>query len=676
VFDEVRFDLRLTPDGSVSVHATSKVLPEEWVDTATAEQLDQLRLLRGRLAKHQITEAELVRMGLLLGDALVPDSIQEPLARRVASPDERGVRLRIVAHDAELSALPWEYVRLPSRFDELGGAPLALDERVSLVRSPAKGSPATNPTLRGRPELRVLHASSTSVEGYEPLRGDDHAVDLALWGESGNRRTRRVVVDRLSDPATRESLEEALSASPDLFVFTGHSTSEDGRASLVLAGDDGRPDLVGGPELAAMLLRAGTPLVVLNACDTATSDDTDVSLAEQLVRSGVGTAIGMQMPISDSNAGHFAVGLVGALGEGLPVDVAVTQGRRRVADRAGFAEWGIPTLVSSSRVDEPLDGVEPTTRSGELVGAAAAGGDVPRGGPSPTLSRTSTTPERGAPSRRPRGPLIGALAALLLVLVGGGYWLFAGDDGTESPPDPEVAGDVEERQDPRRKGEFPDDGFHGHQPLSGSSATDTSEALRQVVERVGASLPFTTADGTTRVPDSLVQIDEIPPTPFAAEYYSTNLWSTPECWKVHLSSVTVLGYDVAAWADTGQGRAFTLAAIQLGSSRMAQQYYWATSLYPGPRRDHCSGWPVDGVAEDPTKLKIDRNDLRVQAPAHDLMIAAETKHLGDPGLTTAYQTVFRLDDTVVVTAHISTGSLDLDEVRSDIERTIELFAQH
>ena len=677
VFDEVRFDLRLTPDGSLSVHATSQVLPEEWADTVSADQLEQLRLLRERLAQHQITEAELVRMGLLLGDALVPDSIQEPLARRAAGAADHKLRMRIVVHDAELGALPWEYVRLPSRYDELGGAPLALDERVSLVRSPSKGAAASNPTLRGKNELRVLHASATSVEGFDPLRGDDQAVDLALWGESRNRRSRRVVVDRLSDPATRESLEDALSSGPDLFVFTGHSTSEGGRASLVLADEHGRPDLIGGPELAAMLLRAGTPLVVLNACDTAAFDDTETSLAEQLVNSGIGTAIGMQMPISDSNAGHFAVGLVGALGEGRPVDVAVTQGRRRIADRAGYAEWGIPTLVSSSRVSEPrAPSGEPRRADDDLVGAGVAAGDgtgdVTRGGPSPTLPRTRAATDAQAPSRRSRGPLIGALAVILLGLVGGGFWFLTGDD-EDASADPEVGGVTQTTEKP----EFPDDGFYDDRPLTGSSAVDTTKDLQAQIALVEAAVPFTSSEGTIRIADEFVKIGDIPPTPFTAGYYSTNLWATPECWKIHLTSVTVLGMDVAAWANTEQGRLLTLSVIQLENSQTAEQYYWATSLYPGPRADQCSGWPASGIAEDPSALTINRNDLRVQAPAQDLMVASETKNLGlDPEPKTAYQAVFRIDDTVVVLSHIGMrGGLDLDEVRADIVETVELFAQ-
>jgi hypothetical protein len=679
VFDEVRFDLRLTPDGSLSVHATSQVLPEEWADTVPAEQLEQLRLLRERLAKHQITEAELVRMGLLLGDALVPDSIQEPLAKRVAGGSDRSVRMRVVVHDPELSALPWEYVRLPSRYDELGGSPLALDERVSLVRSPAKGAAATNPTLRGRDELRVLHASATSVEGFDPLRGDDHAVDLALWGESGSRRTRRVVVDRLSDPATRESLDDALSSCPDLFVFTGHSISEDGRASLVLADEEGRPDLIGGAELAAMLLRAGTPLVVLNACDTATSDDTDASLAEQLVRAGVGTAIGMQMPISDSNAGHFAVGLVSALGEGLPVDTAVTQGRRRVADRAGYAEWGIPTLVSSSRVSEPRPAVgEARTRGGELVGAAPAAGDggVTRGGraAAPPRTRSGTDADRTAP-RRARGPLVGALTLVVLALIGGGAWLLAGDDEDE-PIDAQVAGITEtSQQPPPPDREFPDDGFYDAKLFPNPSVQDSSPALRVPVDQVGRSVDYfgTLTPLSPATPQSML----LPGLPATANFIATNATRNSDCWKVILNDVTVRG--VAGDVFFGEKGLVVVRAMQLADEPSAQRFYWATSLYAGLQKGDCGRWPDEdsggNIATDPDDLEVSRTDFHLrptgEAVRPEEILTAKGRDVEVEGrsvtLATAHTVVFRYDDVVAL---ILIGSFDGEVSDEDAKATL------
>lgn len=685
--DEVRFDLRLGADGAVTVHCTSSVLPEEWADTIPAAGLQQIQILKERLGGHRITEAELVRLGLLLGRALVPLSVAEPLARHISKGRNRLLRMRVVPHDAELAALPWEYVRLQSRYDDLGTAPLALDGRVSLVRSPASGAPGLSPTVRSSSELRVLHASATDVEGFAPLRGDDHAIDLALWGGHA-RRTRRVVVDRLADPASRATLEEALAAAPDLLVFTGHHTVEGGRPALILADSQGRPDPISGAELAAMLLRAGTPLAVLNACDTASAGTSSVPLTELLVSSGVQTAVGMQMPISDSNAGHFAVGVIGALGDGRSVDEAVAEGRRRVADRAGYAEWGIPTLVTTSRGSEPraateerLVRVAPTEADAALVtrGTTAL---APSHEAAPGSPIGSTEPAGGAgpaPRRLPKR-LVGigatALAAIVAVVV-----VLLGSSGADDRAALDISSPSTSTEAPATAATpstlpFPEDGVIGARMLAGSSLSDTSPSLLEKVEEFERANPVPWLQPEHRRETIDARRLNWPGTPSNGAFASSNGLTNSHCRRVQLSSVNLVGAAGYTWFD-GSSHGGMVNAVQFATAKEAQQYYWASTLFLGLRPGQCRGWPEGAVAVDPERLEIERMDFPINGPADDLMTSAgvEGTPLHEQGVRSAYHALFRVDDTVVLANIGSTERLDADLAESALQQVVEIFGR-
>ena len=436
-----------------------------------------------------------------------------------------------------------------------------------------------------------------------------------------------------------------------------------------------------------MLLRSGTPLVVLNACDTATSDDTDVSLAEQLVRSGVGTAIGMQMPISDSNAGHFAVGLVGALGEGLPVDVAVTQGRRRVADRAGFSEWGIPTLVSSSRVEEPIDGVtQPRTRSGELVGAGAGSGDVARGGLSTTAPRTPPPSGGASPTRRGRGPLVGAIAVFVIALLGAGFWLLTGDDGEDTAADPTVAGKVEEQQpqDTVPESYLDLNGWFDPELLTSGTPSPTSAALEQLVAEWVGYLSVVDPDvdsesGRKTEPKDL----GLPGVPARANYAATNVERNSDCWKVFLHDLMVVG---AAGRELGLsgGRVAALRLVEFNDETDAEQFFWATTMNAGLKDDECRGWPaatdMGSIAVDPERLEIRRRDFSI--PTEDvgrpdalLTAKGDNVDLESLVLRSAYVGVFRYDEVVGLAVMGSlTDPLNENDAKSAITEAVRISA--
>src|SRR5947207_3281846 len=71
-------------------------------------------------------------------------------------------------------------------------------------------------------------------------------------------------------------------------------------------------------------------LVVLNACQTATTDNVDAysGIAQGLIQQEAPAVVAMQFPITDGAAIVFTSEFYGALADGEPVDQAVTSARK------------------------------------------------------------------------------------------------------------------------------------------------------------------------------------------------------------------------------------------------------------------------------------------------------------------------------------------------------------
>jgi len=125
--------------------------------------------------------------------------------------------------------------------------------------------------------------------------------------------------------------------------FSGH-----GRAgSLALEDEDGWAHWVPADGLAVLLGDSRVGLALLNACETGAQPGSPfVGIAPALVRAGLPAVVIMQAPMPDGGAVHFARNFYAALADGLPVDAAVTEGRKAVALAVGMSQpdWAIPVL--------------------------------------------------------------------------------------------------------------------------------------------------------------------------------------------------------------------------------------------------------------------------------------------------------------------------------------------
>jgi Ca-activated chloride channel family protein len=275
----------------------------------------------------------------LLGAASVREVYA--VARRDASAAGRGLRVTLSLRAApDLASIPWEFLYDSPRF-------LAQHVNSPIVRFVDLEDPPV--PLRVEAPLRVLGmVSRPKDDGLATL--DTEAEQAAL------ERRLRPLIDtgrvtlRWLPAATLRALQQEVDHGEDFHVFhyIGHGEydTDSGHSSLIVEHEDGRPQLVGGQQLGALLCDRGSlRLAVLNTCEAAqtAAQDPLAGVATSLMEYDVPAVVAMQFAITDGGALTFADEFYGALATGYTVDAAVTQARRALAAESDV-EWGTPVL--------------------------------------------------------------------------------------------------------------------------------------------------------------------------------------------------------------------------------------------------------------------------------------------------------------------------------------------
>jgi hypothetical protein len=140
------------------------------------------------------------------------------------------------------------------------------------------------------------------------------------------------------------------------FHFIGHGGFDEANQEGLLIFEDeanhGRA--LGGQALAAMLggERRSLVLAVLNACEGARAGGEPFSgVAQNLVRLGIPAVIANQAPLTDQAAAALAREFYRGLALGMPVDVALAEGRKAIYTAGDEAGWSIPALFLRSASD-------------------------------------------------------------------------------------------------------------------------------------------------------------------------------------------------------------------------------------------------------------------------------------------------------------------------------------
>jgi CHAT domain len=328
-----------------------------------------LRLRLSFLEDRDLTTPELIELGIMLGQLLLPARARVFLDRsRERLKDDQGLRIRLKLDTYALANLPWEFSYIPdadtpSSQRSLEGF-LVLDRRLSLVRYEmlsqglANLEPGKQETLR----MAVILANP-SDPSFPPLdlTSEQQIIEQALKGISQ-------INAQFYSNATVETLHEAITTGANVFHFAGHGSFQADMGSpygstemgyIVLVGDNGKERLFSSTNLALILRGRDVRLVVLGACEGGRRDGVNAwtGVVPALTRAGIPAVIGMQYKIADTNAITFSRNFYRALAAHQSIDEALTAGRLAIltgsSEEVEF-DWGVPVLYLRADEEEGI----------------------------------------------------------------------------------------------------------------------------------------------------------------------------------------------------------------------------------------------------------------------------------------------------------------------------------
>lgn len=302
---------------------------------------DAVDALLDGLAAEVKTVAGVIRFGTALGTALLDPKVSDP----IAALDETHLAL---VHGEFDTRLPWETLHVGGRAPALLGG---ISHRyLAPNRSVAKWNAARNPVA---PVAIFIIGNPTG-----DLPGAESEAKALEALAAANPRL-KIVRKLYREEATLDAVIDILESTEiDILHYAGHAFFDrDSRADggLVLTGEK----VLTGRQI--MTLGRLPALVFLNACEAArvrgvratatlasrAAVDEQGSLAEALLRSGVGNFLGTYWPVGDAAAMRFAELFYARLAEGAGLNAAVTAGRRalhneNLADWANYVFYGDP----------------------------------------------------------------------------------------------------------------------------------------------------------------------------------------------------------------------------------------------------------------------------------------------------------------------------------------------
>jgi hypothetical protein len=370
---------------------------------------------RTRRVSPQLEQQIAIQFGSRLFDFLIRGS-SDINAAYLTSLDRAGtdgLRLRLsVDRAGDLRLLPWEFLRDPARDF------VALSRTTPIVRY-AQGLSVRPPAPVTLP-LRVLVVIS-SPEDHAKL--DVEGEWTRLQEATAELRDNKLLEIERLEKATLIALQRRLRREVFHVVhYVGHSDYDDaeGQGYLVFEHetDPTKSQIVSGAALGRELGEESTiRLIVLNSCQSGHPSERDwlAGITSNLVARGLPAVVAMQFAITDGSAKVFSEEFYRAIAELLPIDTAVSEARRAIANRRNNVEWATPVLYMRSD-DGALFEQKPASTNGVTS-------------PDPSPDRTRVQPTTIS-------PLIGIIAALV-VLVIAGLLLLRPNDPPPITPTPE-----------------------------------------------------------------------------------------------------------------------------------------------------------------------------------------------------------------------------------------------
>ena len=356
-------------------------------------------------------------LGVKLFEALFNGETREVLSRTedVAKrlSDKTGVRIRLSMNlaaqgMADVASLPWELMRRNNQ------KPLVVSVNTPVVRAFDTAMPVHLHPIIGKLKILLLVSNPT---GTAPLNlGSEKERICSVWDSLENVEyvECRPVADKILDALSQDEFH--------VVHYMGHGDFDAGLGGqVIMERSDGSAQPISGDVFATWLQDEPLRLVFLNACNTGTTGQQGglhpfAGVASSLISSGVPSVLAMQFPITDEAAIIFAQTFYKRIAQGLPVEQAVSEGRKGLLDRQG-SEWATPVLYMRAAhgdlFDRSNDGPKERKREPEMAAAALVA----------PVAQPDLAPAKFAdplPANRPwykKPAILGGIGAGLLVLL-------------------------------------------------------------------------------------------------------------------------------------------------------------------------------------------------------------------------------------------------------------------
>lgn len=292
--------------------------------------------------------------------------------------------IKIISDSPEVLAWPWEALNYTDRYiAEYCQMERQLDKSISEV-SPLKSMPPVDD------RLNILYIISRPA-GINDVGYQTIARPLVDFVADGNWA---VTIDVLR-PATFERLQQVLRNRPNhyhIVHFDGHGceTYQDNEDNIYTGGllafesadedFDYEDDLIPATEFGCLMKEFNIPYVVLNACQSATFEETAenpfASVATRLLQAGIQGIVAMSYNLWISGAEVFVPAFYASLFQKGDISEAVKSGRKAMLDvkkrdtfmgKTDLHDWIIPVLYTQNAGIQPLPKIDKSTVEAESI---------------------------------------------------------------------------------------------------------------------------------------------------------------------------------------------------------------------------------------------------------------------------------------------------------------------
>jgi CHAT domain len=282
--------------------------------------------------------------GEMLFKALFADDVRDlwnTSVGRIEGGEADGLRLHLWIDVPDLAILPWELIKANEFLAT------ASDRTVSrYLPGPEPPALPTQKPLR----ILIVTESPQGLPIVEPKEVENLEYAIKRLGDN-------IQSHLLPNPSVTQ-IQNALQQEYHVLHFLGHGSG----GKLFLTEDDGKTRLtIGDREFGQLFLgRRSMRLVVLNACNSAQADPAGLftGIGPALVQKRVPAVVAMQYPfVQLDTASQFSERFYSALANGLPVDVAINEGRQFISagPRLEDRDWSTPVLYMGTRSGRILD---------------------------------------------------------------------------------------------------------------------------------------------------------------------------------------------------------------------------------------------------------------------------------------------------------------------------------